>query len=274
MTARDPAAMLREAAGGAVRFCMDATTSPDPYRRILGLEFFAGTASGAVHAMRRGGLLIAPSAPVLKDLDSDAGYREAALNADLLITDSAFMVLIWNLLKRDHLKRLSGLEYLVELLRQPSVRQAGNTLWIMAGAAHAENNLRWLRQEGITVPEGCVYHAPRYGPVIDDPVLLKQVRELNPEHIVLTIGGGNQERVGLFLKRNLQTVPAIHCIGAAIAFLSGDQVQIPMWADRLYLGWLFRTLSKPKLYLPRYWHARKLLALMWRYGSELPPLRS
>lgn len=253
---------------------MNIATSPDPSRRILGLDFFAGTASAAVNRMRSGGLLVAPSAPVLKDLDRDAGYREAALNADLLITDSAFMVLIWNALKRDHLKRLSGLEYLVELLKEPSVRNPGNTLWIMAGAKNAENNLAWLERQGITVPDQCVYHAPRYGPAIDDRELLQRVRELRPKHVVITIGGGNQERVGLFLKRNLETVPGIHCIGAAIAFLSGDQVRIPMWADRFYLGWLFRTLSKPGLYLPRYWHARKLFALMWRYGSELPPLRS
>jgi UDP-N-acetyl-D-mannosaminuronic acid transferase (WecB/TagA/CpsF family) len=67
-------------------------------------------------------------------------------------------------------------------------------------------------------------------------------------------------------------LPAIHYIGAAIAFLSGDQVNIPVWADRLYMGWLLRTLSDPKRYLPRYWDARLLLPLMLRYRSELPPL--
>ncbi len=252
---------------------MPQPPQPGSFRRILGLDFFIGTAAEAVHRLRDGGLLVVPSAPVLKDLATDRGYRDAALNADLLITDSAYMILIWNLLKRERLPRLSGLEYLVELLRQPAVREPGRTLWIMANPASAERNLAWLREQGTTVPPDCVYLAPRYGPVVDDPALLDLVRRLRPAHIIITIGGGNQERVGLYLKRSLDFLPGIHCIGAAIAFLSGDQVRIPMWADRFYLGWLFRTFSKPGQYLPRYWHARTLFGLMWRYGSELPPFQ-
>jgi len=68
----------------------------------------------------------------------------------------------------------------------------------------------------------------------------------------------------------LSYLPAIHCIGAAIAFLSGDQVHIPVWADSFYLGWLFRSISEPTRYIPRYWDARKLLPLMARYRDRLP----
>jgi UDP-N-acetyl-D-mannosaminuronic acid transferase (WecB/TagA/CpsF family) len=65
---------------------------------------------------------------------------------------------------------------------------------------------------------------------------------------------------------------SIHCIGAAIAFLSGDQVGIPVWADRFYLGWLFRSAADPKRFVPRYWEARKLLSLMLRNRGQLPKL--
>ena len=100
------------------------------------------------------------------------------------------------------------------------------------------------------------------------------MQRIRPKHVVVTIGGGTQERLGLYLKRNLDFLPAIHCIGAAIAFLSGDQVHIPDWTDRFYLGWLYRCISEPKRYIPRYWGARKLLSLMLKYRSELPPLRT
>jgi UDP-N-acetyl-D-mannosaminuronic acid transferase (WecB/TagA/CpsF family) len=72
------------------------------------------------------------------------------------------------------------------------------------------------------------------------------------------------------LKRNLDYLPAIHCIGAAIAFLSGDQVHIPEWADRFYLGWLFRCMSSPRRYVPRYFSAPQLVPLLWRYRDQLP----
>ena len=221
--------------------------------------------------MAGGGLLVVPAAPALKDLEVKASYREALIHADMAIADSAYMVLVWNWLQHDSIRRLSGLEYLRELLKQPDVRQSGNVLWIMASQASAERNLAWLEGQGITVPEDCVYLAPMYtDQEVCDPELLKRVERIRPQHILLTLGGGTQERVGLYLKRNLSYLPAIHCIGAAIAFLSGDQVRIPMWADRTYLGWLYRSISEPGRYVPRYWNARKLLYLLIRYRERLP----
>ena len=244
------------------------------FHRILGIEFFDGSARAAIDHIRDGGLLVVPAAPALKDLDRNPAYREALLAADLALTDSAFMVLCWNRLQSIPIKRRSGLEYLRELLLEPDFRRPGNTLWIMANPASAKHNLAWLAQQGITIPEANIYMAPMY-PAHDlaDPALLDLIDCLRPQHIVLTIGGGTQERLGLYLKRSLAYRPAIHCIGAAIAFLSGDQVHIPVWADKYYLGWLFRSLSEPKRYIPRYWDARKLLPLMLRHRSHLPAVK-
>jgi UDP-N-acetyl-D-mannosaminuronic acid transferase (WecB/TagA/CpsF family) len=241
--------------------------------RILGIHFFDGSAKDAIAIMRPGGLLVVPAAPALKDLDRDVDYRESLLHADLAITDSAFMVMIWNRLQRERVRRLSGLEYLRELLLEKDVRQPGNTLWIMAGPVSARRNLEWLAQREIVVPEEFIYIAPMYGNgAISDAALLGRLNRLRPQHVIVTVGGGTQERLGLYLKRNLDYLPAIHCIGAAIAFLSGDQVHIPVWADRFYLGWLLRSLSEPRRFIPRYWEARKLFALMRRYRGELPKL--
>jgi N-acetylglucosaminyldiphosphoundecaprenol N-acetyl-beta-D-mannosaminyltransferase len=239
-------------------------------RRILGVDFYAGDVGGAIERMSQGGLLVVPAAPALKDLGTNAAYREALLNADIALTDSGFMVMIWNLLEGDNVRRLSGLEYLNELLLLPEVRRPGNTFWIMAGPSNAKTNLEWLNGRGIQVPANCIYEAPMYGAEIEDCSLIEEIERRRPKHIVITVGGGVQERLGLYLKRRLNYVPAIHCIGAAIAFLSGDQVRIPMWADQFYLGWLFRCVSAPGRYVPRYWSARKLLPLMMRYRSRLP----
>jgi exopolysaccharide biosynthesis WecB/TagA/CpsF family protein len=240
------------------------------FRTILGIDFFQGSAAAAVDKMSGGGLLVVPAAPALKDLETDLAYRDALLNADLAIADSAFMVLVWNYMEKDSLRRLSGLEYLRELLTREDARRPGNVVWVKAGPVSAERNVAWLTEQGIEVPEECVYLAPMYGKEIDDVPLLRLLERVRPQHVIVTIGGGTQERLGLYLKRRLSYRPAIHCIGAAIAFLSGDQVRIPVWADRLYLGWLFRALSEPKRYVPRYWSARKLFSLMRRSRERLP----
>lgn len=245
-------------------------TASAQFRQILGIRFFVGDADEAVARMSSGGLLVVPAAPALKNLAHDLAYREALQGADLVITDSAFMVMIWNRLKRDSIRRVSGLKYLSSLLRQPDFYQPGGSFWIMAGEASARRNSAWLRRRGIELAPSDCYVAPLYGKSICDPALLKLIDERRPRHIVVTLGGGTQERLGLYLKTELNCKPSIHCVGAAIAFLSGDQVLIPRWADHMYLGWLFRCLSDPRRYMPRYWDARKLLSLMIRYGSSLP----
>ena len=243
------------------------------FRQILGIRFFVGNADEAIARISAGGLLVVPAAPALKNLALDPAYCEALQGADLVITDSAFMVMIWNRLKRDSIPRVSGLKYLSLLLKQPEFYQPGASFWIMASEESARKNCAWLREQGIELAAGDRYIAPLYGKTIHDPALLKLIDERRPRHIVVSIGGGTQERLGLYLRSGLNCKPSIHCIGAAIAFLSGDQVQIPRWADHMYLGWLFRCLSDPRRYMPRYWDARKLLSLMIRYGSSLPDSR-
>jgi UDP-N-acetyl-D-mannosaminuronic acid transferase (WecB/TagA/CpsF family) len=244
------------------------------FRQILGIRFFVGGARRAIHLLRDGGLLVVPAAPALKNLAEDTGYREALLGADVAIADSGLMVMIWNLVQKDDIRRLSGLKYLRELLTVADIRETGRTLWIMPSVDSAATNLAWLRGHGLEVSSDDVYLAPVYGECIEDKALLGKIRARRPTHVIVAIGGGTQERLGLYLKNNLSPVPAIHCLGAAIAFLSGDQVHIPLWADHLYLGWLFRCVSEPRRFVPRYWSARKLIGLMLRYRDALPETSS
>jgi len=241
-------------------------------RQILGINFFVGDARSAIERISRGGLLVVPSAPVLRDIGLSESHRDALIHADVAITDSALMVLMWNWMEGDSIERLSGLKYMRELLLAPDFRAAGNTLWIMPNSESARRNIAWLTSQGISVPEQCIYVAPIYGPAAEDPALIEHMRKHRVKHVVVTVGGGTQERLGLYIKRNLEYLPAIHCIGAAIAFLSGDQVKIPKWADELYLGWLIRCLSAPRRYIPRYWTSISVVSLLWRYRNRLPPM--
>jgi exopolysaccharide biosynthesis WecB/TagA/CpsF family protein len=247
-----------------------AATASAQFRQILGIRFFVGSAEEAIARIRGGGLLVVPAAPALKNLAEDRAYCEALQGADLVIADSAFMVMLWNRLEHDSIRRVSGLRYLSSLIKQPEFYHPGGSFWIMASERSARRNTAWLRRQGVHISAEDRYVAPIYGKTIEDPELLRRINERRPQHIVVTLGGGTQERLGLYLRSELDCKPSIHCVGAAIAFLSGDQVQIPKWADSLYLGWLFRCISDPPRYMPRYWDARKLLSLMVRYGSSLP----
>jgi N-acetylglucosaminyldiphosphoundecaprenol N-acetyl-beta-D-mannosaminyltransferase len=234
----------------------------------LGINFFAGRASDAVALGLRGGLVVAPAAPALVNLPHDEHYRVAVSSADVAITDSSLMVMLWNFTRRDNIPRVSGLEYLTLLLQSIKHTNNGPPFFIMPTKEAAIRTSKWLREQGIQCADSHCYIAPFYETDVKDYTLLAVLEQLRPTQIIIGLGGGTQEKLGLFLRRHLCYKPGIHCIGAAIGFLTGDQVRIPMWADRLCLGWLLRCVDKPKSYIPRYWKARKLF---WQLIFEKKP---
>lgn len=261
-------------------------------------------ASGA----RSARLIVAPSAPGLAvDLVNSASYREALTTADLVLTDSGFMVLLWRLFTGEKLPRHSGLKFLRAVLDRPELKQPGAVFWVMPSAEEDVRNRAWLASQGFPVTPDDVYLAPHYapGPVQDDE-LVRRIAARRPRVVMLAIGGGVQERVGLMLRSRLRDDaavedeslsgsetpdlnfnlnlnpaasagrrkgPSILCLGAAIAFLTGGQAAIPPWADKLILGWLLRLLSNPRKFWRRYWDAIGLFRLLRRHRENLPPLR-
>jgi UDP-N-acetyl-D-mannosaminuronic acid transferase (WecB/TagA/CpsF family) len=335
-------------------------------RRILGIDFFVGPIEQAVNQIMgvipgtdlnakdsevrlhasgfrpqvsglQSRLIVAPSAPGLAvDLVKSPSYREALTTADLAITDSGFMVLLWRLYTGEKLPRHSGLKLIRAVLERPELKQPGSVFWVMPSASEDARNRAWLVDQGFPVTADDVYIAPHYapGPITDDE-LVRRIATRRPRIVMLAIGGGVQERVGLMLRDRIGSLkpetgnlkaegsefensgfrfqpsgfdphsgptsqlsafspqvsglsdpsgfsfqvsaldqatsgPAILCLGAAIAFLTGGQVGIPPWADRLILGWLFRLVSAPRKFWRRYWEALGLARLLWRYRERLP----
>lgn len=255
------------------RFAPSSVLSPK-YQQILGVRFFVGDAPEAVEIGARGGLVVVPAAPALLELERDAAYRQALLDADLAITDSGLLVMYWNLITRQKIHRVSGLEYLRLLLQKPELKHPGSTLWVMPSEASMSRNLDWLQKQGYPFTTADCYIAPKYpkGPIHDDK-LVEIVNGRRPRHVIICVGGGVQEKLGHCLKCRAEGAPAIHCIGAAIGFLTGDQVRIPHWADQQVLGWLFRCASDPKRFVPRYVRALALLRMLWQYGHRMPDLQ-
>jgi UDP-N-acetyl-D-mannosaminuronic acid transferase (WecB/TagA/CpsF family) len=246
-------------------------SDPENFRTILGIRFFAGPADEAVRLGLQGGLVVVPSAPVLVTMVDDAQTREALLHSALALTDSGLMVLLWNWMRGDRVRRVSGLEYLHLMLKKPELAEPGATFWIMPNEQAMNRCLAWLTRQGYQVQSDSFYLAPFYGQgALRDEKLLDTIERLRPRQIFTAVGGGVQERLGYYLQENLSYRPGIHCIGAAIGFLTGDQVHIPLWADAWRIGWLFRVLAAPHRFLPRYWKALRLIPLLRRYQERLP----
>ena len=243
-------------------------------RRILGIKFFNGDVDEAVALMaRHGGFLVAPSGTCFGRLRDDKPYRRATVAADLAIADSGLMVLTWRLLRREKVQRVSGLKYLTRLLAGLKGERSEEVFWILPSVRSRQKLLDWSCCKGLTVKTDNCYVAPQYGLEIEDRHLLALVEEGRPPHVVIAIGSGAQEKLGYYLRENLSYRPAIHCTGAALGLITGDQVIIPGWADRVYLGWLLRLLRQPRIFIPRLTRAFELPWLIWKYGENLPPMR-
>ena len=239
------------------------------FQTILGIRFYIGDLAGLMERCSEGGLVVAPAAPALVDLPTDAAYREAVEMSDLAITDSGFLVLLWKFFTGRSLPRTSGLKLLRALLASPHLKQPGSSFWIMPSEMELVKNLRWLNENGFPVTREDCHVAPFYSTgAISDPVLLDRIAHLKPDYVLINLGGGTQERLGFYLKKNLSYRPALLCTGAAIAFITGVQASIPAWADRWMLGWLFRCIYAPEKFLPRYWKALRLVGVVSRYREK------
>jgi exopolysaccharide biosynthesis WecB/TagA/CpsF family protein len=242
--------------------------------RVLGVDFFPGSLAGACQLAAEGGLLTAPSGPGLAyDLVREPAYRRALEQSDVVLTDSAFMVLLWRLRTGRRLPRNSGLAFLRIWMNRDVMRRPGAVLWVMPSLPEMRHTLRWLTEHDYPVAEEDFYVAPSYGPgAIVDDALVAQIERRRPEVVYLGIGGGVQERLGHHLRNAVSYRPVILCLGAALAFITGAQVQIPRWVDRWGLGWFWRIASNPSRYGGRYVRATRLAWLVFRYGVEAPPL--
>jgi len=245
-----------------------------PTCQILGIQFFNGDVDEAVQSMiRRGGFLIAPSGTCFARLREDEIYRRAVLGADLAIADSGFMVTLWRIFRRENVERISGLKYLKHLLAQLEAMGTTDVFWILPTEMAQQKLFDWSQQQTFPIKRDNCYVAPWYGSEVEDGDLLSLVERYRPAHVVAAIGSGPQEKLGFFLRENLSYRPAIHCTGAALGFITGDQTSIPDWADRFYLGWFFRLLAQPRTFIPRLSRALELPWLIWKYREKLPPMR-
>lgn len=238
-----------------------------PPLHFMGLRFWNGSSDALLQRMdETGGILAVPSAPSLAQAADDPLLMKAYRSAEWSVMDGGYVALIVRLLGR-RINRISGLQLIEKILAAPGSTPVEmrdrKMLWVVPNTDERSRIEALLENRGFPPGHQVYYEAPYYrtDPDFEDQALLSLVTNREPDWIVLCLGGGRQEKLGYFLGRidpSPKRKPVILCTGAAIAFFSGGQASIPKWADRLYLGWLFRILQKPTLFIPRYikalWH--------------------
>lgn len=216
--------------------------------------------------INKNGLFVFPAAPALVNIFDDKEYKNSLENSDYVFFDSGFLCIYLSIFKSIKVKKLSGLFFLRKLLS--SFKNDNKKIFLIdPNKEHSTSNKNYLNKIGQDNTES--YIAPFYKDKINDQKLIDQINEFRPEYIIINLGGGVQEKLGIYLKKNLREETKIICTGAAIAFLTGFQANIPKIIDQFYLGWFWRILFNPKLYLKRYINAFKLLTVLFKSNIEV-----
>ena len=74
-------------------------TLPPSTERILGINFSVGDVAEIISQARLGGLVVAPAAPLLVDMAKKPAASAAIQSADMAVTDSGYLALLWKLLR-------------------------------------------------------------------------------------------------------------------------------------------------------------------------------
>ena len=204
----------------------------------------------------KGGLLVAPSGPGLASIKNDIKYYHSLKNANIVLFDSSYLCLLLKIIKNINVKKFSGLLFLTKFLS--SLKNTKEKIFLV-DPSESESNANKKYFKKLKINKIYQYISPIYKKdKIFDIKLLNRIKKIRPKYIVINLGGNVQEVLGYYLKKNLSYKPSIICTGAAIAFLTKKQAQIPDFLDKLHLGWMVRCIFNPLKFIPRYLTAFKL----------------
>jgi len=208
------------------------------------------------------GLYVFPSAPGLSNLKDNPIYHQALINSDFVFFDSGYFVLLLKLFKGIKVNKFSGYKFIILFLNYLQNKSAYKLFVIEPSDEISYINKAYFDKNNIKVLSQFI--APFYDKKvkIDDYELLDILNKKKPDYILINLGSETQEILGYYLKNNLNYKPVIICTGAALSFLTGEQAPVTKWIDKMYLGWLWRCIYNPKVFIPRYLSAFKLAKLV------------
>ena len=207
------------------------------------------------------GLFVFPAGPALASIQKSSQYYRSIKKADLVFFDSGFFVLLLKIFKNINVKKFSGYKFLSLFFDYLKINKNKSIFSIDPNFEYSKSNKSYLKNLGLKKIHN--YVAPKYNSLeLNDKKLLNLINKVKPNFILINIGGGTQEVLGLYLKQKLVFKPTILCTGAAISFFTKDQAPINNFIDKFYLGWLLRLIFNPLIFFKRYIFGLKLIPMV------------
>ena len=204
------------------------------------------------------GVYVFPAAPNLVNLNNNPIFHQSLIHSDFVFFDSGYFVLLLRLFKGIKVKKFSGYKF-IKLFVNYLQNKSDYTLFVIEPSSEISKiNKIFFDKHNIKILSQFIAPFYKKRTEIVDYELLDILNSSRPDYILINLGGETQEILGYYLRKNLNYNPVIICTGAALSFLTGVQAPLTKWIDKLYLGWLWRCIYNPKVFIPRYFSAFKL----------------
>ncbi len=209
----------------------------------------------------KNGLFVFPAGPALASIQKSKIYHNSLQKADFVFFDSGFFVLLLKIFKNISVNKFSGYKFLSLFFNYMKKNKKKSIFSIDPNFDFSKSNQLYLKSLGIKKVNN--YLAPKYEiENFSDKKLLNLLKKQKPDFIIINIGGGIQEVLGLYLKKKLKFKVTILCTGGAISFFTGDQAPINNFIDKYFLGWLVRLFFNPIIFFKRYIFGLRLIPLV------------
>ena len=212
--------------------------------------------------IKKSGVFVFPAGPALASIEKSKRYYQSILKADFVFFDSGFFVILLKVFKNVNVSKFSGYKFLNLFFDYLRKNKKKSIFCIDPNLKFSKSNRNLFKNLGLKKIYSHI--APKYKiENIQDIKLLKKLKKLKPNYIVTNIGGGVQEILAIYLKKNLKHKTTILCTGAAISFFTKDQAPINSLIDQLFLGWFVRLIFNPFIFFKRYFLSLKLIPMVF-----------
>ncbi|HEX5323161.1 MAG TPA: WecB/TagA/CpsF family glycosyltransferase [Capsulimonadaceae bacterium] len=163
-------------------------------------------------------------------------------NADLVTPDGAGLLWASQLLRKQLVHRVSGVDLVAELSRL-SARKGYRLFLLGAGPGVAEAAAQNLRERF----PGAQFVGTRNGffTAADEPEIVRQIVAAKPDVLLVAFGIPKQEK---FINRHRAVlgVPVLIGVGGSFDVYSGRVKRAPKWMQNAGFEWLFRLCQNPR----------------------------
>lgn len=180
-----------------------------------------------------------PNPEIILECEKDEELKNIINSADLKLPDGIGVVIASKIVKNPLTERVSGFDYVCELLN------TGRSFYLFGSKPGvAEKAMANLKEQGINVV-GC-----HDGYFDDDREIVEDIKAKKPDVLVVCLGAPKQER---WIYKNMAelNVPISIGAGGTVDVLAGEVERAPVIYQKLCIEWLYRALKEPKKRFPR-----------------------